>query len=115
MIRYEQAYTKERKLSTPGFSKSPQIPHKSPQRHINTPKVLDIHSQASYNNSITLRSRLMSVAFHQAQKQKYRVTLEFEVLDDFDPHNLDWEKVFHLEPAEKVSAYVEDLSTPDRW
>jgi len=57
----------------------------------------------------------MSVAFHQAQKQKYRVTLEFEVLDDFDPHNLDWEKVFHLEPAEKVSAYVEDLSTPDRW
>ena len=57
----------------------------------------------------------MSVAYHQAQKQKYRVTLEFEVLDDFDPHNLDWEKVFHLEPAEKVSAYVEDLSTPDRW
>ena len=57
----------------------------------------------------------MSVAFHQAQKQKYRVTLEFEVLDDFDPHNLDWEKVFKLEPAEKVSAYVEDLSTPDRW
>jgi hypothetical protein len=111
----EQAYTKERKLSTPRVTKSPQIPHKSPQRHINTPKVLDIHSQASYNNSITLRSRLMSVAFHQAQKQKYRVTLEFEVLDDFDPHNLDWEKVFKLEPAEKVSAYVEDLSTPDRW
>jgi hypothetical protein len=111
----KQAYTKERKLSTPRVTKSPQIPHKSPQRHINTPKVLDIHSQASYNNSITLRSRLMSVAFHQAQKQKYRVTLEFEVLDDFDPHNLDWEKVFKLEPAEKVSAYVEDLSTPDRW
>jgi predicted component of type VI protein secretion system len=110
-----EAYTKERKLSTPRVTKSPQIPHKSPQRHINTPKVLDIHSQASYNNSITLRSRLMSVAFHQAQKQKYRVTLEFEVLDDFDPHNLDWEKVFKLEPAEKVSAYVEDLSTPDRW
>jgi predicted component of type VI protein secretion system len=57
----------------------------------------------------------MSVAFHQAQKQKYRVTLEFEVLDDFDPHNLDWEKVFKLEPAEKVIAYVEDLSAPDRW
>jgi hypothetical protein len=39
---------------------------------------------------------------HQAQKQKYRVTLELEVLGDFDPHNLDWEKVFKLEPAEKV-------------
>jgi hypothetical protein len=37
-------------------------------------------------------------------------------MGDFDPHNLDWEKVFFgLEPAEKVSAYVEDLSTPDRW
>jgi hypothetical protein len=55
----------------------------------------------------------MSVAFHQAQKQKYRVTIELEVLNDFDPHNLDWEKIFGLEPAEKVSAYVEDLSTPD--
>jgi len=57
----------------------------------------------------------MSVAYYQAQKQRYRVTLELEVLSDFDPHNLDWEKVFHLEPAEKVLAYVEDLSTPDRW
>ena len=57
----------------------------------------------------------MSVAFHQAQKQKYRVTIELEVLSDFDPHNLDWEKIFDLEPAENVSAYVEDLSVPDRW
>ena len=99
----------------PGSQKPPKSSQKVPQRHINIPKVLDNHCQASYNNSITLRSRLMSVAYHQAQKQKYRVTLEFEVLDDFDPHNLDWEKVFKLEPAEKVSAYVEDLSTPDRW
>ena len=98
-----------------GSQKPPRSLTKVHQPPINTPKVLDIHSQASYNNSITLRSRLMSVAYHQAQKQKYRVTLEFEVLDDFDPHNLDWEKVFKLEPAEKVSAYVEDLSTPDRW
>jgi hypothetical protein len=28
---------------------------------------------------------------------------------------LDWEKVFKLEPAEHVEAYVEDLSRPDRW
>ncbi len=57
----------------------------------------------------------MSVVYHQAQKQRYRVTLELDVLSDFDPHNLDWEKLFDLEPAEKVSAYVEDLSRPDRW
>ena len=57
----------------------------------------------------------MSIAYQQAQKQRYRVTLELDVLSDFDPHNLDWEKVFNLEPAERVSAYVESLNTPDRW
>ena len=57
----------------------------------------------------------MSVAYQQAQKQRYRVTLELDVFSDFDPHQLDWEKVFNLEPAEKVSAYVEDLSSPVRW
>ena len=57
----------------------------------------------------------MSVAYRQAQKVCYRVTLDFEVFDDFDPHQMDWDKLFKLEPAEKVSAYVEDLSTPDRW
>jgi hypothetical protein len=99
----------------PGSQKPPRSLTKVHHPLINTPKVLDIHCQASYNNSITLRSKLMSLAYHQAQKQRYRVTLELEVLGDFDPHNLDWEKVFHLEPAEKVLAYVEDLSTPDRW
>jgi hypothetical protein len=58
---------------------------------------------------------MSSVAYHQVQKQKYRVTIELEVLNDFDPHNLDWEKIFDLEPAEKVSAYVEDLSRPSSW
>lgn len=57
----------------------------------------------------------MSVAYHQVQKQRYRITLELETLPDFDPHQLDWEKLFKLEPAEKCSAYVESLDTPDRW
>ena len=55
----------------------------------------------------------MSVAYQKAQKQRYRVTLEFEVFDDFDPHQLDWEKVFKLEPAERVEAYVEDHGIED--
>ena len=57
----------------------------------------------------------MSVAFRQAQKQRYRITLELETFEDFDPHQVDWDKLFNLEPAEKCSAYVEDLSVPDRW
>ena len=57
----------------------------------------------------------MSVAYSQAQKQRYRITLDLSVLGDFDPHQIDWEKLFKLEGAEKCDAYVEDLNTPDRW
>ncbi len=49
------------------------------------------------------------------QKQRYRVTLELEVLEDFDPHQIDWNKVLDLQGNEKASAYIEDLSRPDRW
>jgi hypothetical protein len=51
----------------------------------------------------------------KAQKQRYRITLDLEVLSDFNPHQIEWDKLFKLEPAEKVDAYVEDLSCPDRW
>jgi hypothetical protein len=57
----------------------------------------------------------MSVAFHQAQKQRYRITLDLTVMNDFDAHQIDWEKLFKLEPSEKVSAYVEDLDCPSKW
>lgn len=57
----------------------------------------------------------MSVAYRQAQKVKYRVTLELEVFEDMNPHNIQWDRVLDLEPAEKCEAYVESLSTPDRW
>ena len=58
----------------------------------------------------------MSVAISQAQKQRYRITLDIEVLEDFDPHNIDWEQLFELEGSERViDSYVEDLSTPVRW
>jgi hypothetical protein len=58
----------------------------------------------------------MSVAISQAQKQRYRITLDLEVLDDFDPHQIHWEDLFELEGSERViDSYVEDLSTPVRW
>lgn len=49
------------------------------------------------------------------QKQKYRITLEVNVLEDFDPHQIDWEKNLDLQSNEKVSVYIENLSCPDRW
>ena len=55
----------------------------------------------------------MSVAISQAQKQRYRITLDIEVLDDFDPHQINWEDLFELEGSERViDSYVEDLSVP---
>ena len=50
-----------------------------------------------------------------AQKQKFRITLELDVYDDFDAHQIDWEKVLDVQGNESVTAYVEDLSTPDTW
>ena len=59
---------------------------------------------------------LMSVAISQAQKQRYRITLDIEVLEDFNPHNIDWENLFEMEGNEKViDSYVEDLSNPVSW
>jgi hypothetical protein len=49
-------------------------------------------------------------SYLSAQKQRYRITLELEVMSDFNPHQLDWNKLFQLEPSEKVESYVEDLS-----
>ena len=58
----------------------------------------------------------MSVLYSQAQKQRYRITLDIEVMDDFDPHQINWEDLFELEGSERViDSYVEDLSNPVRW
>ena len=57
----------------------------------------------------------MPVSYANATKSKYRVTLDLEVQEDFNPHNIDWEKVLDVQRNEKVSSYVEDLSTHDVW
>jgi hypothetical protein len=57
----------------------------------------------------------MSSSYLVGAKTKYRVTLELDVFEDMNPHQIDWNKLLNLEPAEKVRSYVEDLSSPDRW
>ena len=57
----------------------------------------------------------MSVSYLSVQKSKYRITLDLEVLGDFNPHQVNWDKVFDLGDYESVEAYVEELSTPDAW
>jgi hypothetical protein len=51
----------------------------------------------------------MSVAYQQARKQKVRITLELEVFDDFNARDIDFEKLFKLEPSESVDVYVEEF------
>tara|TARA_R100000458_G_C8223573_1_gene207227 strand:+ start:709 stop:843 length:135 start_codon:yes stop_codon:yes gene_type:complete len=37
------------------------------------------------------------------------------VFDDFNPHEIAWDKVFKLEADERVESYIEDMSNPLRW
>ena len=57
----------------------------------------------------------MSVLYSQAQKSKYRITLELDVLDDFNPQHINWDKVLQLEDNETVESYIEDMSNPVSW
>ena len=58
---------------------------------------------------------MSSTIFEQLQKSKYRITLDIEALGDFNPQDIDWDKLFGLDGSEHCEAYVESLSTPDTW
>ena len=57
----------------------------------------------------------MPAIYHSAQKSKYRITLEIDALDDFNPHQIKWEELFELQGNETCEAYIEDMSNPVRW
>jgi hypothetical protein len=52
----------------------------------------------------------MVSSYALTQKKKVRITLELSVYHDFDARNIDFEKLFELEPNETVESYVEDFS-----
>ena len=56
-----------------------------------------------------------AVTYPQQTKSRYRITLELNVQEDFVPQNIDWNKVLDIQRNENVSAYVENLSSPDKW
>ena len=37
------------------------------------------------------------------------------MFDDFNPHEIAWDKVFKLEADERVESYIEDLSNARVW
>ena len=52
----------------------------------------------------------MAVSNIYGQKTKYRITLELNVQDDFNPRQIDWHKVLDMHDNENVESYTEDLS-----
>ena len=57
----------------------------------------------------------MSVSYNQGIKTKYRITLELDVLDDFNPRQIDWRKVLDMQDNETVESVIEDMSNPVMW
>ena len=54
----------------------------------------------------------MTVSNYYGQKSKYRITLELDVLDDFNPREIDWRKVLKMEENEDCKCYIEDVDCP---
>ena len=48
----------------------------------------------------------MAVSYLHTQKSKYRITLELDVHDDFNPRDINWSKVFQINEDESVEAYI---------
>ena len=51
----------------------------------------------------------MPVSYYNPTLNKYRITLELDVQDDFNPRQIDWRKVFELSEDETVVSYIEEL------
>ena len=55
----------------------------------------------------------MAVSYTYGQKTKYRITLELDVQDDFNPRQIDWDKVLDIQENESCQSYIEDLNIAD--
>ena len=52
----------------------------------------------------------MPVSYYNCTPTKYRITLELDVVHDFNPRQIDWEKMFELQEDESVECYIEELN-----
>ena len=51
----------------------------------------------------------MPVSYYNCTPTKYRITLELDVNNDFNPRQINWEKVFDLSEDERVVSYIEEM------
>ena len=52
----------------------------------------------------------MSINYYNSTRKRYRITLEIEAEDDFEPRNIDYKKLFKIHDNEELNCYIEDLS-----
>ena len=57
----------------------------------------------------------MTVSYYNRTTERYRITLDITVSDDFKPHQIDWRKMLDLQDNEHVESVTEDLSNPVSW
>ena len=57
----------------------------------------------------------MTVSYYNRTQQRYRITLDLQVESDFNPRDINWEKVFDLGGNESVESYIEELDIPVDW
>ena len=56
-------------------------------------------------------AQFMTVSPANLQQKQYRITLNLSVLNDFNPHQINYEKLFSLdEDCEALSVNIEDLN-----
>jgi hypothetical protein len=57
----------------------------------------------------------MPVTYTNRTQSRYRITLDLSVEDDFNPRDINWDKVFDLGGNESVETYIEELDLPVSW
>jgi len=57
----------------------------------------------------------MPVSIYNSTQSRYRITLELDVESDFNPRDINWDKVFDLGGNESVETYIEELDLPVSW
>ena len=57
----------------------------------------------------------MPVSYYNPTLNKYRITLELDVLDDFNHRQIYWEKVLDIGADESVVSYTEELDIDPEW
>ena len=57
----------------------------------------------------------MPLTYTNRTQQRYRITLDLQVESDFNPRDINWDKVFDLGGNESVESYIEELTLPVDW